>query len=130
MPEQPPPTATALRIGHQAAQAYLDDPRHATNLRTREILDEHFARCHLAAMTIARDCLLNLIADAKRFDEDVDGDEVNGRSVVYVDYHITTSDSQLRDLAETLGITPRWGETVGDALIRVITAEEATPHDR
>lgn len=109
-----------MTIGRNAAQAYLDDPRHQSTTRTRDVMDDHFQRVHDNALALARDCLLNLVADAKRFDEDVDGDEVNGRAVVYIAYHITTDESQLRDLAEALGIRLGWNETVGDALKRAI----------
>lgn len=107
-------------IGRNAAQAYIDDSRHQASTRPRDIMDEHFQRVHDNAVALARDCLLNLIADAKRFDEDVDGDEVNGSTVVYVSYHITTDESQLRELTEALGIRIQWGESVGEALHRTL----------
>jgi hypothetical protein len=71
-------------------------------------------------MTSAREAFLNLIADARRFDEQVDGDEVNGRAVVYISYVIETGHEQLKDLAEALGIKLRFAETAGDAIKRAL----------
>ncbi len=107
-------------IGTKAAQAYIDDPRHQTTTQTRGIMDDHFQRCHDEAVAMARECFLNMLADAKRFDEDVDGDEVNGRTVMYVSYHITTDESQFRELVDALGIKVGWSESTMDALTRAI----------
>lgn len=110
-------------IGHNAAQAYLDDPRHlqAEGIRPgpRQIMEIHFQRVHDEAVALARECFLNMLADAKRFDEDVDGDcDGDGRPQVFVSYHITTDESQFRELVEALGIKIGWSETTMDALTR------------
>lgn len=112
------PTADALRQGRLAAQAYIDDPGHSGTTDARWIMDQHFARCREDAVSMARECLLNLIADAHRFDEDVDGDEGH----ITINYHLTVGHSQLEELAAALGITPQYSESVGDALKRVIEA--------
>jgi 3-deoxy-D-arabino-heptulosonate 7-phosphate (DAHP) synthase len=118
----------ARYIGTKAAQAYLDDPRHAVGGYTNEprfVMDDHFQRVHDEAVALARECFLNMLADAKRFDEDVDGDEVNGRAVMYVSYHITTDESQFRELVDALGIKVGWTESTFDAVTRAI--EEPSP---
>lgn len=51
-----------------------------------------------------REAFLNMIADAKVWKENVDGDEVNGRAVIYVDYDINVGHEQLSALCETIGI--------------------------
>jgi class 3 adenylate cyclase len=115
-----------MGLGRRAAQAYLDDPRHVSEatvrLPTRDIMDEHFARCHQEAVSLARDCLLALVADAKRFDEDIDGDETG----MSVRYFIETDHHSLGELAEVLGIRAGFGETVGDALWRAIGTDPAS----
>lgn len=107
-------------FGRKAAQAYLDDPRHTngSRLSPRDIMDEHFQRCRDEAIWGAREAFLNMLADAKRFEEDVDGDEVNGATVVYVTYHLSTDESQFRELVEALGIRIGWHETTMDAVTR------------
>lgn len=71
----------------------------------------------------AREAFLNLIADAKVWEEDVDGDaDEYGRLIVYVSYRIETDQMQLEELAEALGITTKWGESIKDAIDRAVSA--------
>lgn len=118
-------------IGKKLAQAYLDDPRHTAagdpdgRIQPRWIMDDHFQRAHDEGVALARDAFLNMIADARRFEEDVDGDEVNGRTVITCDYHFTVEESSLAELAEALGI--RRGimsmESIGDVILREVNAD-------
>lgn len=68
----------------------------------------------------AREAFLDLIADAKRFEEICDGDEVNGMAAVYLSYEMTVDGRQLADLADALGVQARYMESPGDAIRRVI----------
>lgn len=115
-------------IGKKLAQAYLDDPRHndeSGRLQTRWIMDDHFQRAHDEGVAVARDAFLNMICDALRFEEDVDGDEVNGRTVITCDYHFTVDHDSLEELANALGIRrPTMAmENIGDAIWREINAD-------
>lgn len=75
---------------------------------------------------VIRDCFLNMIADADRFDEDVDGDADDyGRIQITVNYHLTVGHSQLTELAESLGIKARCDETIQDAIFRAIDEDAA-----
>lgn len=69
----------------------------------------------------AREALLNMIADAKRWEADYDGDaDEYGRLVTTLDYHLTTSHHQLKELVEAVGIKVAYDETPGDALDRAL----------
>lgn len=116
-----------MKSNHELAQAYLDDPRHMDgNFQPRWIMDDHFGRCRDEAVAMARECLLDLVADARRFDEDIDGDET-GQTITYF---IETGHSQLAELAEVLGIHTQWGETIGDCLRRIIEHSAAELADK
>jgi F420-0:gamma-glutamyl ligase len=71
-------------------------------------------------LEMAREALLDLIADAAKFEEDVDGDEQNGRPIVIINYDLRVNERALRELAEALSVPIRLGETAGDALKRAI----------
>lgn len=74
----------------------------------------------------AREAFLNLIADAERFDEDVDGDtDGEGGMIVTVQYHLTTQHMQLDELFDALGFKKRAGETSYMALLRELEAPPA-----
>lgn len=113
-------------LGRRAAQAYLDDPRHLSEEyiknTARDIMDEHFARCHANALAVAKDCLLNMVADARRFDEDIDGDETG----MTITYFIETDGGSFGELAEVLGVRSVYGETWGDAILRELRADVAS----
>jgi hypothetical protein len=66
---------------------------------------------------LLREILLNMIADAHRFDEDIDGDETG----VTVNYHMTVGHSQLEELCNLAGIKTAYGETIGTALDRALS---------
>ena len=115
-------------LGKTLAQAYLDDPRHndeSGRCQTRWIMDDHFQRAHDEGVAAARDAFLNMICDAQRFEEDVDGDEVNGRTVITCDYHFTVEHDSLEELANALGIRrPVMAmENIGDTIWRLINAD-------
>lgn len=67
-------------------------------------------------IAMARECFLNMIADARRFDEQVDGDETG----VSVDFFIETGESQLRELCESLGIKPKWQQSTMEAITEAL----------
>lgn len=73
---------------------------------------------HVDPVSIIRDCFLNMIADARRFDEDVDGDtDGEGGTIVTIDYHLTVGHSELGEFCETIGIKPSgFDETLFDAI--------------
>ena len=67
-------------------------------------------------IVVARECFLNFIADARRFDEEIDGDET-GMSITYF---IESEGGSFGELVEALGIKTLWQETAGDAVLRWI----------
>lgn len=69
-------------------------------------------------LATARECFLNLVADARRFDEDVDGD-CDG---VTISFFIETGESQLRELCEALGIHPKWMQSTMEAIQEALDA--------
>jgi hypothetical protein len=71
----------------------------------------------------AREALFNFIADAKRWEEDVDGDlDEHGRELVTITYRGSFSHSSLDDLIAAFGITRGFDETAGDALALAMAA--------
>jgi hypothetical protein len=78
------------------------------------------------AMEKVRDAVLNLRADAEKWDEDLDGDtDSNGRAVSYCFYNIRISESSLRELVEAVGIKVGWNRSAGEALDEYLEAESA-----
>ena len=77
----------------------------------------------------AREAFLNMIADADRFDEDVDGDADDyGRPVFTINYHLTVGHHQLQELCDALGIkAKRYDETLKDAIDKAISEPFPTP---
>lgn len=68
---------------------------------------------------LARDCFLSMIAEARTWRENVDGDiDNNGRTVMYIDYDMNVRHSDLEELANVLGIENAWDETIKDAIDR------------
>lgn len=68
-----------------------------------------------------------LIADARRWDEDVDGDaDSEGRPYTIIHYFGEFQHSSLDDFIEALGIERRFDETAGDALFRAMEATDAS----
>lgn len=81
-----------------------------------------------AALTQPREVFYNLVADARRFDEQFDGDADDyGRSVVSVYYYIELDGhSNLEELCDVLGVPPaRYEESLKDRIDRAI--EETAP---
>lgn len=115
-------------IGRNLAQAYIDEASASVHCDVRRIMDRHFQRAHDEGVALARDAFLNMICDARRFEEDVDGDEVNGRTVITCDYHFTVEHDSLEELANALGIRrPIMAmENIGDAIWREINADIET----
>ncbi len=76
------------------------------------------------AVDNARDAFLNMIADATRWDEDVDGDrDDDGRPIMTIDYHLTIGHSQLQELCDALGIKAKgYDETLKEAIDAAISA--------
>jgi hypothetical protein len=69
----------------------------------------------------AREAFLNMIADAKRWDEDVDGDtDGEGGMVITCQYHLTTAHGQLEELVDALGIKRAFDEGAGEAIDRAL----------
>lgn len=68
----------------------------------------------------AREAFLSLIADAIKFEEDVDGDYRDGRTVCICHYRMTVEAGQLADLVDALGIPRSRGEAPGAAIDRVL----------
>lgn len=71
----------------------------------------------------AREAFLNMIADAEKWEEDVDGDcGDDGRSVMYINYDLRTGHSQLQELCETIGIEPkRYDQTLFERIDELIS---------
>jgi hypothetical protein len=66
----------------------------------------------------ARDVLTYLYAESTKWDEDVDGDMENGRTVVYVNHHVSIRDGLLEELLDMAGINRNHGESCLEALAR------------
>jgi hypothetical protein len=83
----------------------------------------------------ARDALLTFRADAKKWEEDVDGDaDDDGRPRCTIHYNICVDAHTLRELVEAVGIDIGYRETPGDAIERALdpeayAAEKAAEHD-
>lgn len=82
-----------------------------------------------ASVELARECFLNMIADATRWEEDVDGDcDGDGRPTMTIDYHLTVGHSQLQELCDVLGIkAKRYDETLKDAIDAAVSAPQVHP---
>lgn len=80
-----------------------------------------------AALEGARESFLSMIAEAKLWETEVDGDEENGQMRVYVTHKLETGGQQLRELCEALGIKAGWDETIEDAIAREIASPPAAP---
>ena len=63
-----------------------------------------------------REAFLNLIADAREFREEYDGDGEGGDH----SYHTILGERQLQELCELIGISNRFDETIGGAVERLI----------
>lgn len=73
------------------------------------------------ALSEAREAFFGLIADARRWDEDVDGDiDSDGRTQITITHFAEFHDSSLGELIETLGVKRRYDETARDALDRAM----------
>jgi len=79
----------------------------------------------------AREAFYNLIADARRWDEQFDGDaDDHGRPIVSVYYYLELDGhSQLEELCDALGVPPgKWEESLKDRIDRAI--DESSPPTR
>lgn len=113
-------SASNAKRGYRA----LLDAVHAdvlAELRAGTIVESEESRA--AAKNDAAEAFLNMLADAHRFDEDIDGPNTSD-----VNYHLTVGHVQLEELANALGINRDTGymsvETIGDAIKRQISAEQ------
>lgn len=77
-------------------------------------------------LSMARECFLNMLAEARRWDVDYDGDEVNGRAVSYVTHFIEVDGFAFDQLAEALGIKPAFMQTMEDTVRRAIAEPPST----
>lgn len=66
---------------------------------------------------LARECFLNLFAEAPRFDDDPDVDGMQ--------YDLKVEEECLRDLIDAFGIDMRPDETAGDAIRRRLNEDKA-----
>ncbi len=98
---------------HATTNRYLDRARSAETA----LAD---ARRQIAE---AREAFLNFVADAKKFEQDIDGEYEDGRSVVTIRYDIETEHHGLWELIDALGFKHKHDETPFDAVCREI--EEA-----
>lgn len=78
-----------------------------------------------AALSDARDAFLNMIAEARRWDEDTDGEYDEGGARTWTYYFGEFNDHQVRELVEALGIQIDSRELSGDAIKRRLAADEA-----
>jgi hypothetical protein len=70
----------------------------------------------------AREAFLAMIADAIRWEEDVDGDtDGEGRTVITVHYHLTTRHHQLDELVDALGIKRAFSQSAYDAICEALS---------
>ena len=65
-----------------------------------------------------RDTLLYLYAEATSWEEDVDGDAIDGQQRVYVNHDIRIRDSLLEEILDTAGIKRGYDESCLKALDR------------
>lgn len=78
-------------------------------------------------LELARECFLSMIAEARTWRENVDGDtDNNGRTVMYIDYDLNIRHSDLAELANALGIQAAWDETIKDAIDRELALPART----
>ena len=113
-----------------------------------EIWREHIADLHAlspkppaddtgAAIAVARECFLNMVADAQKWEVDVDGDvDADGHQTITVTYHLVVDGFSFEQLPEALGIRPKYMETMQDAIEREVnkpakplTAHQENPND-
>lgn len=74
----------------------------------------------------AREAFLNVIADATRFENEIDADaDDDGRAVVTSEFHLTTGEQQLRELWTALGFSVRFDESLDDAITREVETPPA-----
>lgn len=73
-------------------------------------------------LRLARECFLEMIADGE-LKTDVDGDEVNGRAVMYINHDIHAKDFSLRQLVEALGIPMAFDQSTEDAIRSALERE-------
>jgi hypothetical protein len=66
----------------------------------------------------ARDVLLYLRAEAKEWNEDVDGDISDGVTRVYINHDIRITEGLLEELLDMAGISKAWDESCIQALDR------------
>jgi hypothetical protein len=75
---------------------------------------------------LARECLLSMFAEAKRFEEDCDGESFpDGHRTFTCNYHLTVSHAQLAELCEALGIKVRFDELPKAAIDRALAEPPA-----
>jgi hypothetical protein len=80
----------------------------------------------MATIEDAREAFLSMIADAKVWKENVDGDtDANGRSVMYIDYDLNIGAMELECLMDALGIDRHYTESLKDAIDRWISMPAA-----
>lgn len=82
---------------------------------------ETFLAASLPSTGAPREAFLDMIADAKTFHTETDGDETG----VHTQHTIVTDDGQLAALVAALGIEKRWGEPTEDAIGRAINGDES-----
>jgi hypothetical protein len=75
----------------------------------------------------AREVLTYLYAECTRWQEDIDGDTVNGRTVVYVNHDIRIRGALLEELIDMAGIPQAGGESTLEALRRASVEDMQTP---
>lgn len=63
-----------------------------------------------------REAFLAFFADARKFEENVDGDEQDGRTIVSIDYDLSVDHDVLAAFCEALGIPRRFDETAKSAI--------------
>ena len=69
-----------------------------------------------------QEAFLDFLTEADKFEEDVDVDTVDGRSIDCTTYHLTVSRSVLETFCEALGLKrARYDETVKEMLDRLLT---------
>jgi len=95
------------------------------NRRAAEALKAVLCAIHDPLET-AREAFLAMIADAGRWEEDVDGEYHADSPVptITVTYHLTTDRHQLEELVDALGFQRAFGEGAGEAIQRELYCEE------
>lgn len=86
-----------------------------------EALAQAASRVDSDAVALARDCFLNVIADAKRWDSETDLNQADQPETTHT---IVTNDRQMRELVEALGIECRFAEATEDAIERAMSLPE------